>query len=338
MRSTLTAVLLGCLAALAGAQVPRENRQVPVTPTKPVPTHEMTPADIEAFLDGFMPLQLGSDDIAGAVIVIVKDGNVVFQKGYGYADVAKKMPVTADATLFRIGSVSKLFTWTAIMQLVEQGKVNLDEDVNRYLDFKISPTYPKPITVWNLMTHTTGFNEAVKDLIVKDAKALEPMGNYLKEHLPTRIFPPGEVPAYSNYGATLAGYIVQRVSGQPFDDYIEQHILQPLNMTRVTFRQPLPEALKPLMSNGYTVASQPAKPFEIVVPWPAGSVSASGLDMSHFMLAHLQNGHYGNSQILRPETVQLMHTRQFAYDPRLNGMCLGFYEETRNGHRIIGHA
>ena len=335
---TIAAALLGCFLTPLRAQVPQENRKIPVAPTKPVPTHEMTAADIEAFLDGFVPLQLGNHDIAGAVILIVKDGSVVFQKGYGYADVAKKTPVSPDGTLFRIGSVSKLFTWTAMMQMVEQGKVNLDEDVNRYLDFKIPATYAKPITVRNLMTHTTGFNEAIKGLIVQKPTSLPTLNEYLKQELPTRIFPAGVVPEYSNYGATVAGYIVQRVSGQPFDDYIEQHILQPVNMNRATFRQPLPPALKPLMSSGYSVASQPAKPYEFVVPWPAGSVAASGVDMSHFMLAHLQNGKYGNSQILRPETVQLMHSRQFAYDPRLNGMCLGFYEETRNGHRIIGHA
>ena len=336
MRATL-AVLLGLLAVPLWAQVPQENRKLPVAPTRPVPTHDMTASDIEAFLDGLMPLQLAQDNIAGAVIVVVKDGNVVFQKGYGYADIAKKRPVTADATLFRVGSISKLFTWTAVMQLVEQGKVNLDADVNDYLDFKISAKYGKPITVRNLMTHTPGFNEAIKGLIANDGNSMQPLGDYLKTHIPARIYPPGTIPAYSNYGATLAGYIVQRVSGQPFDDYIEQHILQPLNMSRTTFRQPLPAGLKPFMSEGYMRASQPAKPFEFVAAWPAGSVAASGLDMTHFMLAHLQNGHYGNAQILRPETVQMMHSRQFGYDPRLNGMCLGFYEEVRNGHRIIGH-
>ncbi len=334
----IAAVLLASRIAPLRAQVPQENRKIPVAPTKPVPTHDMTEADVGAFLDGLMPQQIGQDDIAGAVIVIVKDGKILFQKGYGYSDVAKKTLVSPDGTLFHIGSVSKLFTWTAIMQLVEQGKVNLDADVNQYLDFKIPATYPKPITVRNLMTHTPGFNEAVKDLIVNNPKDLEPLDKYLKQHLPARVYPPGTIPAYSNYGATLAGYIVQRVSGQPFDDYIEQHILQPLDMTRATFRQPLPPALKPLMSNGYMVGSQPAKPAEYVTAWPAGSVAASGVDMSHFILAHLQNGRYGNSQILRPETVQLMHSRQFAYDPRLHAMCLGFYEETRNGHRIIGHA
>jgi CubicO group peptidase (beta-lactamase class C family) len=155
------------------------------------------------------------------------------------------------------------------MQLVEQGKLDLDRNVNDYLDFKIPDTYPKPITLRNIMTHTSGLEETVQELFVGEASDLKPFDIYLKEHLPTRIFPPGTTPAYSNYATTIAGYIVQRVSGQPFDDYIEQHILKPLNMNHSTFRQPLPDSLKPMMSNGYEVASQPAKPFEFVEAAPA---------------------------------------------------------------------
>jgi CubicO group peptidase (beta-lactamase class C family) len=299
--------------------------------------HSLTAADVESFLDGVMPLQLGREDIAGAVIAVVKDGKVLFAKGYGYSDVAKRTPVSPDATLFRPGSISKLFTWTSVMQLVEQGKLDLDRDVNQYLDFKIPDTYPKPITLRNIMTHTSGFEETVKELFLPDVKDLKPLDDYLKTHLPQRIFPPGVTPAYSNYATSLAGYIVQRISGQPYDDYIESHILKPLGMTHSTFRQPLPDALKPLMSDGYPVASKPAKPFEVVQPWPAGSASVTASDMTRLMIAHLQDGQFEGVQILRAETARLMHSRQFENHPRLNGMALGFYEETRNGHRIIGH-
>jgi CubicO group peptidase (beta-lactamase class C family) len=307
--------------------------EMPVTPG----THEMTTEDVSAFLDGIMPQQLAKDDIAGVVISIVKDGKVIFAKGYGYSDVAKRTPVSADNTLFRPGSISKLFTWTAVMQQVEQGKLDLDHDVNDYLDFKIAPTYAQPITLRNVMTHTPGFEETVQELFVKDAKDLTPIGQYVKEHLPARIYPPGTTPAYSNYATAMAGYIVQRVSGQDYYDYIDQHILKPLQMNHSTFRQPLPADLKPLMSNGYVVASQPAKEFEYVEAAPAGSSSVSAMDMTHFMIAHLQNGQYEGAQMLKPETAQMMHSRQFANVPDMNGMCLGFYEETRNGHRIFGH-
>src|SRR5690242_16337544 len=301
-------------------------------------SHEMTPEDVGAFLDGIMPQQVATADIGGVVISIVKDGKVIFARGYGYSDVEKKKAVSADDTLFRPGSISKLFTWTSVMQLVEQGKLDLDRDVNEYLDFKIPATYPKPITLRNIMTHTPGFEESVQELFVADAKDLTPLGAYLKEHLPARIYPPGTTPAYSNYATTMAGYIVQRVSGQDYFDYIDQHIIKPLGMTHSTFRQPLPDALAPLMSKGYTVASQPAKKFEFVEAAPAGSSSVSAMDMTRLMIAHLQNGKYENVQILKPETAELMHSRQFANLPEMNAMCLGFYEETRNGHRIIGHA
>src|SRR5271155_4463005 len=138
-------------------------------------TPTMTAPDVEAFLDGVMPLQLEREDIAGAVIVVVKDGKILFAKGYGYSDVAKRTPVTPDATLFRPGSISKLFTWTSVMQLAEQGKLDLDKDVNDYLDFKIPPAFGKPITLKNIMTHTAGFEETVRDLFVADAKHLYPL-------------------------------------------------------------------------------------------------------------------------------------------------------------------
>lgn len=299
--------------------------------------HEMTAADVGAFLDGFMPMQLQREDIAGAVVLVVKDGRVLFAKGYGYSDVEKKTPVSVDATLFRPGSISKLFTWTAVMQLVEQGKLDLDKDINTYLDFKIPATFPQPITLRNLLTHTPGFEEQIKDLINKEGMAIPSLHDYLVRHMPERIFPPGTTPAYSNYGASLAGYIVERVSGEPFNDYVAENIFKPLGMTRSTFVQPLPADLKPLMSSGYQTAAGKAKPFELVDEAPAGALAATAADISRFMIAHLQDGRFDNVQILRPETARLMHARQFSLHPEMNGMCLGFYEESRNGVRIIGH-
>jgi len=340
--------LLVSLAAVA--QKPKTNPLAPKNETpksetastgpeqNAKPVHELTQTDLEAFLDGMVPLQLAREDIAGVVIAVVKEGKPFFAKGYGYSDVEKKIRVSPDATLFRPGSISKLFNWTGIMQQVELGKLDLDRDVNDYLDFKIPSTYPKPITLRDIMTHTPGFEETVQELFVPDASDLTPLDQYVKAHLPIRIFPPHTTPAYSNYATTLAGYILQRVSGEPFDEYVEHHIFQPLKMSHSTVHQPLPDALKPLMSNGYDVASEPAKPFEFVEAAPAGSSSITAADMQHFMIAHLQDGRYEGTQILRPETAQLMHSRQFANLPDLNGMALGFYEETRNGHRIIGHA
>jgi CubicO group peptidase (beta-lactamase class C family) len=305
--------------------------------TPPANSHELTATDLEAFLDGLVPLQIEADDVAGTVISVVKDGKILFAKGYGFSDVEKRKPVSASDTLFRPGSISKLFTWTSVMQLVQRGKLNLDQDVNTYLDFTIPPAFGKPITLRNIMTHTPGFEETIKELLIADAAAMRPLNEYLREHIPARIFPPGVTPAYSNYATSVAGYIVQRVSGKPFEQYVADNIYTPLGMLHSTFVQPLPPNLAPLMSNGYTRASEPAKPFEFIQAYPAGSVSTTATDMCNFMIAHLQNGQFGGAQILNPDVAELMHSGQFASDPRLNGMALGFYEESRNGHRIIGH-
>lgn len=340
----LVVALLVCIGGFAQKpSVPAAPRtdiqpQIQVADTQvKTPAHEMTAADVEAFLDGFVPMQLERENIAGAVVSVVKDGKVLFAKGYGYSDVEKKKPVSVDGTLFRPGSISKLFTWTAVMQLVEQGKLDLDRDVNAYLDFKIPATWPQPITLRNILTHTTGFEETVKELFVPEGSKLIPIKDYLPNHIPERIFPPGATPAYSNYAATLAGYIVERVSGRPFNDYVAGNIFKPLGMEHSTFVQPLPAELKPLMSSGYTVGSGKPKPFEMLIPAPAGSLAATASDLSRFMIAHLQNGKFEDARILRPETAQAMHARQAALSPDMNAMALGFYEESRNGHRIIGH-
>ncbi len=327
------------LSSVCG-QVPtvttRESIEQPIAGKKPSAVHELTPDDVEAFLDGIVPLQLARDDIAGATIAVVKDGKVLFARGYGYADIKGKKPVSADETLFRPGSVSKLFTWTAVMQLTEQGKLDLDRDVNGYLDFRIPDAFGKPITLKNLLTHTPGFEEQIKDLFSIDS-APPQLGQYLKTHIPRRIFPPGTIPAYSNYGASLAGYIVERVSGRPFNEYINENIFKPLGMTHSTFVQPLPAAFSSQMSSGYKLGSDDPKPFEVVNVPPAGSLSSSAADMARFIIAHLQDGQFGGARILRPETARLMHSRLFALDDAANGMAYGFYEESRNGHRIIGH-
>lgn len=340
---TILMIISLAVAAFMWGQVPnvavpktREPDAKPISSSPAVPTAQMTAADIDTFLDGIVPIQLERDNIAGATIVVVKDGQILFTKGYGYADREKKIPVSPDETLFRPGSISKLFTWTSVMQLHQQGKLDLDRDVNEYLDFKIPDAFGKPITLKNIMTHTAGFEEQVKDLFVTGNEPPD-LGNYVKTHIPTRIYPPGSTPAYSNYATALAGYIVERVSGRPFDAYVAENIFKPLGMNNSTFAQPLPADLAPKMSNGYRLASGKPEPFEMVTAYPAGSLSSTASDMAKFMLAHLQNGQFNGAQILKPETAQLMHSRLFGLDDAANGMCYGFYEGSSNGHRIIGH-
>jgi CubicO group peptidase (beta-lactamase class C family) len=304
-------------------------------PTAPVVAggHQLIKTDVDAWLDGYMPYALARGDIAGAVVVVVKDGQVLTQRGYGFSDIEKRKPVSPETTLFRPGSVSKLFTWTAVMQLVEQGKLDLDKDVNEYLDFKIPERNGKPVTLRNILTHTAGFEETVRHLIHDNPEKLVPLDKFVRVSLPTRIFDAGTTPAYSNYATALAGYIVQRQSGMSFDDYVDQHIFKPIGMQHSSFRQPLPKNLQPLMSQGYRAASGKAEKFEIVDPAPAGSLSASGADMGKFMIAHLNNG----AGLLKPETAKLMHNYRYDVIPGLNRMALGFYEQGINGHRGLAH-
>jgi CubicO group peptidase (beta-lactamase class C family) len=315
----------------------------PATPPAPAEAHELSKADTDAWLDGFMPLALKDGDIAGGEVAVVSDGKVLTMRGYGYADIASKTPVDPDKTLFRPGSVSKLVTWTAVMQLVEQGKLDLDADVNGYLDFTIPPYEGRPVTLRQIMTHTSGFEEAAKDLIYRAPMAPMGIADYLKQWVPERIYAPGATPAYSNWATTLAGYIVQRVSGSSFDDYVEQHVFAPLGMTGSTFRQPLPDRLASQMATGYPRASAPAGTFEIVNPSPAGALSSTAGDMARFMIAHLQGGELDGQRILQPATAAMMHDSPldkvdpYSLLPPLSRMELGFFETNINGREVIGH-
>jgi len=294
-------------------------------------------ADLEAWLDGFVPASLERADVAGLVISVVKDGQVLLKKGYGYADVAARRPMDPDRTLMRPGSTSKLFTWTAVMQLVERGQLDLDRDINGYLDFKIDYPFGKPVTLRQLMAHRGGFEEGLKSVLATDPKRLISNEQYLKANPRPMVFPPGEVPAYSNYGTSLAGYIVQRVSGEPFEAYVERHILAPLGMTRSTFVQPLPEKFVADMSKGYRSASEPPLPFELITTVPAGALSATAADMAKFMLAYLQDGQLGEQRILQAATVQEMQRGSARPYPGFATMSYGFFDEDRNGHHVVGH-
>ena len=322
-------------AAAATAAPAAEAPAAPTTATTPAAV-PLTADDLNAWLDGYMPYALRTGDLAGAVVAVVKDGQILVERGFGYSDVEKRTPVDPKLTLFRPGSVSKLLTWTAVMQQVEQGKINLDADVNQYIDFKIPARDGKPVTMRELMQHVAGFEEQAKGIMSDNPKA-PGYEALLKQWVPGRVFAPGSTPAYSNYGASLAGYIVARVSGETFDDYIDKHIFAPLDMKHSTFRQPLPADLAPLMSKGYPQASEPAKPFEIVGPAPAGSLASPGEDMAHFMIAHLQNGEYHGNRILKAETAEMMHNSPLTILPPLNRMELGFFETNINGREVIAH-
>ena len=343
----LAVTLAWALASVVQAQGPAPSpfisgpspppAQVPAVAPQPSPPPVLTKADFETFLDALIPSQLRNRNIAGAVVSVVKDGQVLFYKGYGYADFEAKKPVIPDQTLFRPGSISKLFTATAVMQLVEQGKLDLDHDINEYLDFEIPKTYPEPVTLRQLLTHTAGFEDTLKNLFVAHESDLKPLRTYLLDEMPARIFPPGKVPSYSNYGFTLAGYIVERTSGEKFERYIDNHILKPLRMTNSAFDQPLPPQLATQMSKGYLNAAKKPHDFEFVQAVPAGALSTTAADMTRFMLAFLQDGSVDGVAILKPETVRQMETRQFELHPMINGLGITFMEYCMNPVRAIAH-
>lgn len=296
------------------------------------------PKELEAFLDGVIAAQLDAHHIAGATVAVVKDGEVLAAKGYGVADYASGNPVDAQ-TLFRIGSITKLFTWTAVMQLVEQGVLDLDADINDYLDFEIPATFSQPITLKHLMTHTAGFEEMGFGLFAARPEEMISNAQWLKTHIPARIWAPGLVSAYSNYGAALAGYIVERQSGLSYEEYVSTHVLLPLGMNMTSLDQPLPEVLENEASKGYRFegGGYTAGGFEIVNAAPAGSISSGAQDMSAFMIAHLNLGEYKGQRILDETTALTMHSRLWGADSRLNGWAYGFFEMNQNGIRVIGH-
>lgn len=330
-------VATAVVASLASAQGATGGTPVLATPEPHSATHPLEQHDLDAWLDGYVPFALRRGDVAGAVVVVVKDGRILTKRGYGYADVAAQRPADPDKTLFRPGSVSKLMTWTAVMQQVEEGRLDLDRDINAYLDFKIPAFEGQPITMRQLMTHTPGFEEAFDNLIVTDPEVAPSIEAYVKHHVPARIYAPGKIPAYSNYGAALAGYIVQRVSGVAFADYVDRRIFAPLGMDSSSFHQPLPERFRADLANGYERASGQAHAYEIAVG-PAGNAAVTAVDMARFMIAHLQDGQYDQHRILRADTARLMHgTQASLISPAVGRMALGFFAWERNGHRILGH-
>ena len=338
----LVVLLAGTLLGNPGAAVAAQTG-VAGPGSQPIAT-PIDPAELEAFLDGLIGHQLAASHIAGATVAVVQDGQVLLAKGYGYANVEQGIPVSPEQTLFRPGSISKLFVWTAVMQLVEQGKLDLNADVNTYLAnaspaLTIPDTFPQPITLAHLMTHSPGFEEQGLGTMARNAEEMLPLGEYLAAYMPQRVRPPGELSAYSNYGTALAGYIIGLVSGMPYEQYIEENILQPLQMTHSTFYQPVPESLVANAAQGYKHVNGvfEAQDFEYIQAAPAGALSATAGDMAHFMLAHLQDGQYDGARILQPETVAEMHARQFAHDPAVSGWGYGFYESLANGLRGIGH-
>jgi len=298
----------------------------------------LTDANLASVIDPLMTNWIDKRKGPGAVVVVVKRDATVFAKGYGFSDIEAKTPFTADATLVRPGSISKLFTGIAVMQLVDAGRLDLDRDVNSYIDFTIPvPDGGVPVTLRRLLTHRAGFEEHVKGLF-SSSREPAPLGPWLARNLPRRIFPTGEVEAYSNYGVALAGYVVERVSGEPFAAYAQRHILDPLGMRHSTFRQPLPDDLAPLMAKPYRVSDKPPlMSFETIIMAPAGALSATGTDMGRFLRALMNGGELDGARILSKARLDEMMMAPSDATPA-GYLGLAFFGGKVAGHDSIGHA
>ncbi|MFC4062450.1 serine hydrolase domain-containing protein [Planomonospora corallina] len=354
-RRSITGLLAACLAlpVLAGPAAPaalaaRPERAAsspvpfsPVASSAPAACAAPVPrAALAGFFDEAVPARLARDRVPGAVVSVVSGGRTVFTGGYGLADVRRKVAFDPGRSLVRIGSITKLFTWTAVMQQVEAGRLDLDADVNRYLKaFRVPASHPEPVTLRTLMNHTAGFEERVIGSGARTAADVPPLGEYLAGHLPARVRPPGEISAYSNHGAALAGHIVAQVSGEPYDAYVRRHLLEPLGMTRSTATEPVPASLAPDLALSYDSDADPprAVPFDFDPMPPDGSISATAGDMANFMIAHLNGGRFGDATVLGPETAARMHRRSFSADPRLGGYAHGFMDRVMGGHRVLMH-
>ncbi len=290
---------------------------------------------VAAFFDELLPRQLAEHHIAGAAVAMVVDDELRFARGYGLADVAAQQPVDAERTLFRTDSTGKLFVWAAVMQLVEAGQLDLDADINTYLDFTIPATFPQPITLRHLLSHSAGFEDQGYMFALHE-EDLMPPARFLTQHRPARIWPPGVYSGYSNYGTALAGYIVERMAGLPFEQYIAERIFAPLGMAQSTFLQPLPPALENDATTNYRYVDGHfvARPFVFLQTPSAGEGHMTVTDMAKFMRAHLAEG---DTPILTAPTLAQMHSRLFSHDPTVNGFAYGFAETTVNGQRILRH-
>lgn len=298
------------------------------------------PAALAGFFDRTVPDRLAHDRVPGAVVSVAAGGGTAFAEGYGLADTRRGVPMDPSRSLVRIGSITKLFTWTAVMQQVEAGRLDLDADVNRYLTaFKIPATHPEPVTLRSLMNHTAGFEDRVIGTGARASADVPPLGEYLARHMPARIRPPGEISAYSNYGAALAGHIVSQVSGEPYDAYVQHHLLAPLGMAHSTAAEPVPEPLAAGLARSYDSDAEPPQkvPFTFDAMPPDGSVSATAGDMANLMVAYLNDGRFGGKAILSPAAAAQMYRRSFAADPRLGGYAHGFMARTVNGRQVLMH-
>jgi CubicO group peptidase (beta-lactamase class C family) len=325
------------------------------------PTEAAPPLDragIEPFVSGAVQEAMRSNTIAGVTVAVIDRSGVVMTRGYGYSGFRPLRAVDAD-TLFRAGSISKTIVWIAIMQLVEQGKISLDDPINDHLPIALQipdEGFRQPILVRHLMSHSAGFEDsALEGLFLHDPARIAPLDDYLASHRPHRVREPGVLAVYSNYGAALAGALVAQVSGERWQEYSEAHILRPLGMTSASYREPYPqdvasahdlpapmaEATASHLTSGFSrwAGQYRTQPFEYVSDdAPAGALSASANDMAAYMRALLDPSVMEKAGVLKAATALAMREPLFANTPELGALHHGFFDLTfETGRHGFGH-
>jgi CubicO group peptidase (beta-lactamase class C family) len=346
----------------AAATAPATTRPATATTTTTAPTAVATappgvtpidPATLHAFVDGWMADAMAREHVAGASVAVVQNGQVLLKRGYGFADLDPRRPVDPDRTLFRIGSVSKTFTWILAMKEVEAGRMRLDRPVNLYLPEKVRlPGRLREITMRNLMEHTPGLEDrALGQLFERDPRRVRPLDLYLRQERPGRDRAPGILSSYSNYGVALAGAAVAHTEGKTFERLVEEEITLPLGMRHTTFREPrperrglpaaMPEALRPWVSTGYAWRNAGFSPndYEFIGQVaPAGSASSTAGDMSRYMMMLLGDGTWNGHTVFGPRAAQAFRSPLRQTQPGMNGWAHGFIVyDMPGGHKGYGH-
>ncbi len=334
-------VFLMLLAAMVLVQAFTVSAQSSVQ-TAP-PASAPTPADMEATWDEFFEQGMEAFDVPGAIMVAVRGDEVLFMKGYGYADLEKQVPMDPQTTILRGGSIAKTLTATAVFQLAEQGVLDLDADVNSYLtQFKIPNTFPEPVTARHLINMVGGFDTRWVGIRASSLEEIIPLEEYLAERMPPRVQPPGRYRRYNDHEVALAGYLVQVISGVPYEDYVREQIFEPLEMSESNIY--LPDALLSRAARGYPVGGGAGDAFPLNYYYlntaPGAGFNTTAADMAKYLIAHVQNGAYTQADgtmvhILKEDTALELHANGFSHHPMLLGQANSFDEMFYNGQRYL---
>ncbi len=326
----------------AAAQSERLVTPVTIEPRRPAApdASSIEAHELERWADGWFRSRLGDGTAGapGAAVAIVQGDRVLLSKGYGVADLATRARAT-DETVFRVGSLSKPFTATAIMQLVESGRLKLDAPVNRYLhDMQVPSAFGRPVTILDLATHTAGFDVRLEGTAAATDQEVQPLGTYLRANLPPQVRPPGQMLSYSNHGYALLGHVVEQVTGQAFEGYMADRLFAPLGMRRSSFR--LSRNVERIAATGYEPSASGFRPSAPVHPriYPAAGLNTTARDMTRFLIAHLNGGAAGDARILSEASVEGMQRQAFAQSSDVPGVALGFFENVTRGEPALVHA